>query len=449
MKRFLVTSILCFAVFFTQAQQRFKDSNGKWGLKDRTGKIIVPGKYISIGQFLKEFAIVENETPLGNLFGVIDTTGKEITEVKYGKIELGNFGSSKYEILIKALDFNFVFCTLIDPKTGKDITITNRYYVIESFENGKAKVEGKNEKRGEGHTHGYIDETGKEVVALHVQSQIASELSQNLKNAEDKLDKSLNNLNASNKEPKKRVPYIFNAPKSDNEILHITENFISNGFVNTAEQAILAKKMNIMGESGLNFNLSLFNFKYIDKKYVYSNEFDVFKVDNIGYGGFSTDEDKAHDQKSLFDNGQSRMMTLKMGKLLNSKNIFYGISLTSSTKNEQTKLKNESNNVAYALLANNSGYKIVKYKEAQWAWGKKDNQEVIAKGKIPQVNADNVYKFSIKKNKNKWEFFLDDNLVHTLTDDNFLYVNDHLGNIIIDGKADIQLINYEFVALKN
>lgn len=167
MKTILITTaFLCLVAMTTQAQTFFKDTNGKYGLKDTNGKIISKGKYISVGKFENGLAIVEGETAVGNLFGVIDITGKEIAEVKYTEIELGNFGSSKHEILIKALDFNAVFWTLIDPKTGKDITASNRYYIIESFINGKAKVEGANEKSGKGHTQGYIDESGKEVVPL-------------------------------------------------------------------------------------------------------------------------------------------------------------------------------------------------------------------------------------------------------------------------------------------
>jgi len=164
MKTTLVTiTFLCLIAMTTQAQTFFKDTNGKYGLKNSNGKVIIKGKYTTAGKFENNLAVVEGETPVGNKFGVIDATGKEVTQLQYSEIKLGKFGSSKYEILIKALDFNAVFWTLIDPKTGENITNPRRYYAIEPFINGRAFVEIANNSVGVGTIKGYIDETGKEI----------------------------------------------------------------------------------------------------------------------------------------------------------------------------------------------------------------------------------------------------------------------------------------------
>lgn len=166
MKKYLTALFLSMLLSTTQAQESFKDTNGKWGIKDSTGKIIIPGKYTSIGKFINNISVVGNETPMGELFGAIDANGKEITQIQYAEIHIDNFGSTHYKTLIKALDFNAVYWTLIDPITGKNITQSGRYYTIGPFIEGKALVEGANNAIGKEPLKGYIDETGKEIIPL-------------------------------------------------------------------------------------------------------------------------------------------------------------------------------------------------------------------------------------------------------------------------------------------
>jgi hypothetical protein len=145
------------------AQSFFKDTNGKYGLKDANGKVILPGKYVAPTNFANGYAIVAIENAIGEFYGVIDQNGKEILECKYSEIEIDNFGSTKFELLIKALDFNFVYVSLFDPKTGNEITSPRTYYKIEPFINGRAKVLKNNYVAGKGSIEAFIDETGKEI----------------------------------------------------------------------------------------------------------------------------------------------------------------------------------------------------------------------------------------------------------------------------------------------
>jgi len=51
MKPILTIAFLCLLAITLQAQQPFKDTNGKYGLKDDTGTIIIFGKYDDIEVF--------------------------------------------------------------------------------------------------------------------------------------------------------------------------------------------------------------------------------------------------------------------------------------------------------------------------------------------------------------------------------------------------------------
>lgn len=147
----------------TNAQSFFKDTNGKYGLKDANGKVITPGKYSAPSNFLYGYAIVVLENAIGEFQGVIDQNGKVVLDCKYSEIEIGKFGSTKFDLLIKAIDFNFVYTSLIDPKTGNEITSPRTYYEIEPFINGRAKAVKSNYAVGRGSIEVYIDEDGKEI----------------------------------------------------------------------------------------------------------------------------------------------------------------------------------------------------------------------------------------------------------------------------------------------
>lgn len=108
MKKHLFTIIFfafCIALS-AQAQIRFQDENGKYGLKNEAGKVVVEPKYddlisfsdgvafVNIGKVLDESNYTETE----GKWGVIDHTGKEITPIKYDAIEAFSEGLAPVNI---------------------------------------------------------------------------------------------------------------------------------------------------------------------------------------------------------------------------------------------------------------------------------------------------------------------------------------------------------------
>lgn len=151
----------------------FKDATGKFGYKDATGKIIVPGKYDEAADFREEKArVVLNkrhgfidingkeivplkyeyaslfffnglaEVELNRKFGMVDKTGNEIVPLKYDKIDRGGvYNNSKGGlenqggfILVKSLGkFGFI------DNTGREF-ISLKYDAAEIFAPGMARV---------------------------------------------------------------------------------------------------------------------------------------------------------------------------------------------------------------------------------------------------------------------------------------------------------------------
>jgi hypothetical protein len=172
----------------------------KFGYIDTTGKEITPLKYsqFSLG-FKDDIAIVN----LGNKYGLIDKSGKEITPLKYDKIfpfsegfaqvqESGKFGyidKSGKEITPFKYDQAEKFIDGLGKvkkkdkqdyidKTGKEIT-SFKYDDLEDFSEGLACVKKDNK-------YGYIDKTGAEVVALKY--DYAYDFSEGLAKIRDKVN---------------------------------------------------------------------------------------------------------------------------------------------------------------------------------------------------------------------------------------------------------------------
>jgi len=129
-----------------------KDTDGsyRYGVKDNTGKIIVPPKYDKMGKFCEGLAVVV----LNDKYGYIDSTGKEVIPVKY---DAARDFSEGLAIVVRKYDSK---CVFID-KTGKEIT-EFKYLPTQtsSFSEGLAKVAKTTYEQG------YIDKTGKEIIPL-------------------------------------------------------------------------------------------------------------------------------------------------------------------------------------------------------------------------------------------------------------------------------------------
>ncbi|MCO5248406.1 MAG: WG repeat-containing protein [Chitinophagales bacterium] len=151
MKKLLTTALLCLvAMTTTQAQTFFKDANGKWGLKDKAGNVILPGKY---DKFWGEFSEGLASVSLNGKWGFIDTTGKEVIPLKYD--DAGNFSEGLVVVgIFKEKGASAKNRGYLD-KTGREV-IPLKYDVTNAFKNGKAKVSLNGREF-------YIDKTGKEV----------------------------------------------------------------------------------------------------------------------------------------------------------------------------------------------------------------------------------------------------------------------------------------------
>lgn len=147
MKAKILTTIylMFFGAITLYAQQTFKDTNGKYGIKDAAGKIIVAGKYDYASEFSEGLAVVA----LKGKYGFIDKTGKEVITLKYD--DTNGFIEG---LAIVSLNGKYGF---ID-KTGKEITAI-KYDMADDFTEGLAIVT-LSKKRG------FIDKTGREIIPL-------------------------------------------------------------------------------------------------------------------------------------------------------------------------------------------------------------------------------------------------------------------------------------------
>lgn len=264
---------------------------------------------------------------------------------------------------------------------------------------------------------------------------------------------------------------IFGELKVENEIIHLTEDFTSTGFMNRAKSA-LKRKMKSIDGNAINFYVNNPQYKNDQKSnfifsdaygslYFYKQDMEAYKIDKIG-SAFSfyhiNDYDTKNQKRSiLYSNSKNRKLTLKLSEGLKNKNVFYGIALKSSSKNNQNedeggRLKKNTDYtdfIAYGLLISNTAYNIVKYGGSNFDWENNDNQKIIAKGKLQKQDPDNIHTISIDKKDGKWDFYVDGSLIHTLTDNTHLHVIEELGHIVVTGQSLIHLREYEFIGTKN
>ncbi len=70
------------------SQEIFKGKNGKFGIMEKSGKVLIDGKYDFIGEFSNGFAKVE----LQGKWGIIEKTGSEIIPTMYDNVHLFSEG---------------------------------------------------------------------------------------------------------------------------------------------------------------------------------------------------------------------------------------------------------------------------------------------------------------------------------------------------------------------
>ena len=151
MKSFCFSFALLFLISTCSAQKpktasSFKDSNGKYGLKDASGKVIVQGTYTYQFNFSNGLARVINNKKTG----LIDTTGKIIAPLQYDVI----FTESEGFFKVKKEGGKHFFIN----RSGKEIHFAFDYDDVDHLKNGRI-IFTKNYKNG------VIDSTGKIIVA--------------------------------------------------------------------------------------------------------------------------------------------------------------------------------------------------------------------------------------------------------------------------------------------
>jgi hypothetical protein len=126
--------------------------NDKFGIIDKTGKEITELKYDDVWDFNEGYAVVK----LKDKWGYIDETGKEITEIKYDSASNFQKGYAIVQLNDKWGLINQESKELIQPK----------YDDIWDFKEGYAvvKLNGK---------QGYINETGKEITEIKYDSALS------------------------------------------------------------------------------------------------------------------------------------------------------------------------------------------------------------------------------------------------------------------------------------
>lgn len=143
------------------AQVFFKGENGKYGLKDKGGNVIVQPKYTYTREFHQGLAVVnigavidykKYDYPFGGKWGYIDETGQEIIPLKYPYAEdFKEDGTAKVGTGNKKGRVN---------KKGKEV-IPLIYHNAWQFSEGLAAV-----ALGNSDKWGFVDETGKVVIPI-------------------------------------------------------------------------------------------------------------------------------------------------------------------------------------------------------------------------------------------------------------------------------------------
>lgn len=121
--------------------------NNLGGYMDKTGKMVIPAKYLNLGDFKNGMAIVVNTA---NRYGFVDKTGKEVITPTYDGA--GNFSAEGLAPVKQGNLWGFV------DRTGKAV-IPPQFEAVSGFNNGVSAVK-------KGGKVGYIDAQNTEVVPL-------------------------------------------------------------------------------------------------------------------------------------------------------------------------------------------------------------------------------------------------------------------------------------------
>ncbi len=156
MKKIIIvfSFIFCISNLFSQNLQSYKDEkSGKHGFKDANGKIIVTPVYDTLKAFEDGLAVVGKRVTYSDFeYGLINKTGKLVVPVKYVSIYIRN-GFIVAEANVKG----FQKSGFID-KTGKMITPL-KYDYVGDISSDMARV-------GIANKYGYINKAGIEIIPV-------------------------------------------------------------------------------------------------------------------------------------------------------------------------------------------------------------------------------------------------------------------------------------------
>lgn len=141
---------------YTQSLVAFKDASGKYGFKNKSGKIVVPAKYDIVGvEMSEDFQFSEGfiSVKLNGKWGFMDSTGKEIAAPKYDEV---GFFRSGYAEVKKNGKYGFI------NTAGKEVTPVKYQKISISFNSFVAVQQ--NDKWG------FVNSKGKEIVSPKYQN---------------------------------------------------------------------------------------------------------------------------------------------------------------------------------------------------------------------------------------------------------------------------------------
>ena len=78
----LTLVLLFFRLPAQESLEIFKDSNGKYGFKNKSGEIVIPAKYQQANNFREGLARFR----LDNKWSFVDKTGKEVIPINYQSV---------------------------------------------------------------------------------------------------------------------------------------------------------------------------------------------------------------------------------------------------------------------------------------------------------------------------------------------------------------------------
>ncbi len=150
---------ICFVLIgqLIYSQTSFKGENGKYGIKDEKGNVLLEPKYDLVNSFFQGSAMIK----FNGKYGYIDKTGKEIVPPIYD--EVGHKFNDVGLVRVK-LNNKYGFA----DKTGKEVIacIYERYNVSKGYIGTEPSMWGEYADVGLNNKMGILDKTGKIIVPL-------------------------------------------------------------------------------------------------------------------------------------------------------------------------------------------------------------------------------------------------------------------------------------------